>query len=141
MDVGSAVALVVLLILVGVFYVVFYQQGATSGASVTVAEPPAQPTSTVQYAPDVSASVHGHQQLNWDLPVEGLHAQPYQPITFRPDNPAGWLDNFGSQNAILWDLSKTGTTCGPDIENPPFHQSHNLCYYTRAWTQPVGAQV
>ena len=141
MDPVPAVVSVVLLGLVAALvYYLFYKQGPRTAAGNPVAVRPPAPAN-ITYAPETKSSIKGHQPYDWDLPVEGLFAQPYEPITFRPPNPGGALDNYGVQNYIMWDLSKSGSDCGPDIQNPPFHKTHNLCYYVRSWTDPTEPQV
>lgn len=139
----STVVSIILLGFVAVLvYYIFYKKGhQTTTPRVTGkgARPP--PLADVTYAPETNATLMGHTTLNWDLPVQGLYAPPYQPITFRPPNPGGALDNYGVQNYVMWDLSKSGGDCGPEIDNPPFYQTHNLCWYTRQWTEPTSPQV
>lgn len=141
MDPVPAVLSVLLLGLVAALaYYLFYKQGPQGpGGSKAVVRPPAP--ARVTYAPDTNSSIKGHRPYDWDLPVEGLLAQPYEPITFRPPNPAGALDNYGVQNFIMWDLSKSGSDCGPEIQNPPFHKTHDLCWFTRSWATPTDPQV
>ena len=141
MDPVPAVLSVVVLGLVAaiVYYLFVAQSHRNPGGVPSGVRPPAK--SNVLYAPETKPTLMGHRINNWELPVEGIYAQPYEPITFRPPNPNGWLDNYGVQNLILWDLSKTGDDCGPDIQNPPFEKSNNLCHYTRSWTEATPPQV
>ncbi len=138
--VPAVLSIVVLGIIAAIVYYLFVAQHHRAGVPVGGnVRPPAK--SDVLYAPETKATLMGHRIDNWELPVEGLYAQPYEPITFRPPNPNGWLDNYGVQNFILWDLSKTGEDCGPDIMNPPFHKSNDLCWYVRSWAEATPPQV
>lgn len=140
--VPAVLSIIVLGIVLVTIYYLFYKQGHRTPVGHAVGgnvRPPAP--ANITYAPDTASTLKGHRPYDWDLPVQGLFTQPYEPITFRPPNPNGWLDNYGVQNSVMWQLSKTGSDCGADIQNPPFTKSHNLCHYTRAWTQATSPQI
>jgi len=81
-------------------------------------------------AGELPRSVASHVPMDWNLLVGGDDQQPYLPISFRDPVP---YPSLGVKQPISWDLSKTGSTCGPDIQNPPFVQTNNACWYARGF--------
>jgi len=124
---NSALLIIVALVTVIVIVALVWSDGGGGGGDVQAAALPSlPPTKTLPSFKDYPPGLN-------NAPDNVLTG-----ITFHGPNPNGWLDNYGINNFVKWELDKSDTTLGPspDVPNAPFVQTNNLCWYSRDFTGP-----